>query len=58
MGKLIDKGWKKDSDPFYREGWTLSVSLGLKEPSEKKSRKGPDPIALKAAPKKTRRKGK
>lgn len=58
MGKLIDKGWKKDSDPFYREGWTLSVSLGLKEPSEKKSRKGPDPIALKAAPKKPQRKGK
>ena len=58
MGTLIDKGWKKDSDPFYKEGWTLSVSLGLKEPSEKKSGKSPDPIVLKAAPKKTRRKGK
>ena len=58
MGKVINKGWKKDSDPFYREGWTLSVTLGLKEPSEKKSRKGPDLIDLKAAPKKPRRKGK
>ena len=58
MGTVIDKGWKKDSDPFYKEGWTLSVSLGLKEPSEKKSGKSAASIALKAAPKKTRRKGK
>ena len=36
MGKVINKGWKKDSDPFYREGWTLSVTLGMKLPSNAK----------------------
>ncbi len=39
MGKLIDKGWYKETDPFYREGWTLSVSLGLEPPSKDPSKK-------------------
>ncbi len=62
MGKLIDKGWKKYSDSFYKEDWTMSVSLGIKAPSEKKSGQGvekaPDSIDLKAVPKKTGRKRK
>mgnify|MGYP006287612659 CR=1 FL=1 len=40
MGKVIDKGWWPESDPRYQEGWTMSVSLGIKpqsgKPAEKK----------------------
>ena len=50
MGKLINRGWYKESDPFYTEGWTMSVSLGLKPASKERSTKdveveGKDPIA-------------
>ena len=40
MGKLIDRGWYKESDPFYTEGWTMSVSLGMEPPSKERSTKG------------------
>ena len=42
MGKVINNGWYKDSDPFYKEGWTMSVSLGLKPPSKGQSTKKPE----------------
>jgi hypothetical protein len=31
MGKVTVKGLWKDSDPRWQEGWTIAVSLGLKE---------------------------
>ena len=34
MGTVINKGWWPDSDSRYKEGWTMSVSLGLNQPSE------------------------
>ena len=34
MGTVIDGGWWPDSDSRYKEGWTMSVSLGLNQPSE------------------------
>ena len=39
MGKLIDRGWYKESDPFYTEGWTMSASLGMEPPSKERSTK-------------------
>ena len=27
MGTVIYKGWWKDDDPRYKEGWTMSISI-------------------------------
>ena len=39
MGTVINGGWWPDSDSRYKEGWTMSVSLGLNQPSEPPSTK-------------------
>ena len=37
MGKVVYKGWWKDDDPRYQEGWSMSISIAQPVEPEKVS---------------------